>query len=217
MGREYLISDAKSLKLEIPVPHIEMLAEAIALRSNFIAYHQGNDYRHVGWYSLPLYGLGDDKPLAWKGYGYSCAEDAIKDMGWTTWAAKCPVTIDWLKNVFPSNQFGRVRFMLLEAGGHIAPHIDSDYRALEAVNVALSNPKDCIWRWGDGTSLIFAPGDANAVNISYEHAIYNNSNEDRYHLIIHHYDSHPGWKDLMTHSMKVHNVQGNFLYSTELY
>jgi hypothetical protein len=217
VGREYLISDAKSLKLAITVPYTEMLTEAINLRANFIQYNQGNDYRHQGWYSLPLYGLGDDKVLAWKGYGYTNAQDAIDNMNWTIWSALCPVTTSWLKEIFPSNYFGRVRFMLLEAGGYIAPHTDSDLRVLEAVNIALSNSKECLWQWGDGTELSFTPGDAYAMNISYEHAIYNRSNEDRYHLIIHHYDSLPEWKELMIKSMKEHNVQGNFLYSQDLY
>ena len=217
MGREYLISDAKSLKLVISVPSVEMLAEAKNLRTNFIKYNQGDDYKHVGWHSLPLYGLGDDKTLAWRGYGYTNAEDAIKDMDWTTWSVLCPITTKWLKEIFPSKQLGRVRFMLLEAGGYIAPHTDSDQRILEAVNIALNNPVECKWEWSDGTELVFNPGDAMAVNISYEHAIYNRSQEDRYHLIIHHYDSLPSWKELMINSMKEHNVQGNFLYSQELY
>ena len=216
-GREYLLSDAKYLKLDIQVPHEQMLAEARALRSYFLQYYQGNDYRHQGWYSLPLYGLGDDKVLAWKGYGYTDAHEAAADMHWTKWSHLCPVTTKWLKETFPSNAYGRVRFMLLTAGGFIAPHHDGDVRALEAVNIALNNPKDCNWFWKDGSTVPFTAGDAYAVNISYEHEIKNDSNEDRYHLIIHHYDSTDEWIKLMSHSMDKENVKGTFHYSTELY
>jgi hypothetical protein len=216
IGREYLESSDLSLKLDITVPYQDMLIEAKQLREFFIPYHQGNDYRHSGWHSLPLHGLGDDKTLAWRGYGYTDGFLAAKDMHWTSWADKCPVTVDWLKTVFPSQFYGRVRFMLLEAGGFIAPHHDGPDSYLEAVNVALNNPPNCVWRW-DNSILEFNPGDAIAVNISNTHEICNNSNEDRYHMIIHHYDSTTDWKELMIRSMEKENVQGNFLYRSELY
>lgn len=217
IGREYLLSDAKCLKLSIEVPHAEILKEAKQLRQHFIEYHQGNDYRHKGWFSLPLHGLGDDKVLSWKGYGYTDGHKAAEDMHWTKWSNLCPITTNWLRDTFPSNKYGRVRFMLLEAGGFIAPHTDGDVRALEAVNVALNNPIGCNWIWKDGSTVPFIPGDAYALNISYEHEVKNESNEDRYHLIIHHYDSTEEWIKLMTTSMETENVKGNFYYSTELY
>lgn len=216
-GREYLLSEARSMKLDIEVPHEEMLAEAAALRKWFIQYQQGNDYRHQGWYSLPLYGLGDDKVLAWKGYGYTDGHSAAADMNWTRWSLLCPITTKWLRDTFPSQKYGRVRFMLLEAAGFIAPHTDGDTRALEAVNVSLNNPEGCNWYWKDGSTVDFTPGNAVAVNISYDHEVRNESKEDRYHLIIHHYDSTPEWVELMTRSMDKENVKGTFHYSTELY
>jgi Aspartyl/Asparaginyl beta-hydroxylase len=216
-GREYLTSTARSMKLDITVPYQDILAEAKKLREFFIPYQQGNDYRHSGWYSLPLHGLGDDKTLAWRGYGYTDGFSAAKDMHWTSWADRCPATVQWLKETFPSQAYGRVRFMLLTAGGFIAPHCDGPDSYLEAVNVALNNPTNCNWYWKDGTTIDFAEGNAVAVNISYEHEVRNNSNEDRYHMIIHHYDSTEEWKELMTRSMERENVQGNFLYRPELY
>jgi hypothetical protein len=205
------------MKLDITVPYVQIAREAIQLRDFFIPYQQGGDYRHQGWYSLPLHGLGDDKTLAWKGYGYTDAYKAAADMHWTSWADKCPVTTHWLKTQFPSQIYGRVRFMLLEPGGFIAPHHDGDSRALEAINISLINPEGCNWYWQDGSTVDFTSGNAVAVNISYEHEVRNDSNEDRYHMIIHHYDSTLAWKDLMTRSMEKQNVKGNFYHSTELY
>ena len=217
IGREYLMSDARSMKLDITVPYQEMLVEATRLKDFFIPYQQGNDYRHSGWYSLPLYGLGDDKIKSWEAYGYTNGHNAAKDMHWTRWAEYCPVTTKWFKEVFPSEKYGRVRFMLLQAGGYIASHHDGDSRALEAINISLNNPAGCEWYWKDKTTVDFTEGNAVAVNISYEHEVRNESNEDRFHIIVHHYDSIPAWKELMQRSMERENVQGNFLYSKELY
>ena len=215
-GRHYLVSKAKCLKLDLKLPYEEMFAEAKALRENFIQYRT-NGYDYTGWWTLPLHGLGDDKGYSWQDYGYNTANDASKDMAWTKWSLLCPITTNWLKMVFPSKRFGRVRFMLLEAGGSIGMHTDTDHSILEMVNIALSNPPECKWLWGDGSELVFNPGDAYAVNISYPHSVVNNSNKDRYHLIVHHHDSTDEWKSMMSRALKENNEQGDFHYSEELY
>lgn len=211
------MTHAKCLKLDIAIPHEEMLAEAKALREHFIKYDQGLEYVHSGWYALPLHGLGADKTKSYQAYGYTDPNKASDDMQWTEFANKCPVTMNWLNSVFPSMKYGRVRFMLLEAGGYIAPHIDSEHPITEAVNIALNNPDECVWTWGDNTTLHFQPGDAYAMNISYLHGVTNNSNEDRYHLIVHHHDSTVEWKRMMINAMQTQNETGNFFYSQDLY
>ena len=216
-GRYYLLSPARYLKLNLPVPHDLMLAEALALRDQFTSYRTDQDvYR--GWHSLTLHGLAYDKGYSWENYpDYIDANHASDAMSWTEIAENCPVTVNWLKTVFPSNRYGRVRFLLLEAGGSIGLHNDTDVQMLEMVNVALSHPKDCHWYWEDDSEVPFAPGDAYAVNISYPHRVVNNSTEDRYHLIVHHHDSTAKWMHMMGNALKEHNEQGRFVYSQELY
>jgi hypothetical protein len=214
-GRDYLVSDAKYLKLDLPIPHEEMLKEAIKLREQFIPYRQ-DEYHHIGWHSLPIIGLSSKDPYAWNQYNYSSARDAAVDIKWTELAEQCPVTVNWLKTIYPSNSYGRVRFMLLEAGGNIGFHTDTHHSILGAVNIALNNPKGCKWLWRD-EELEFQPGDAYTMNISYEHSIRNDSNEDRYHMIIHHYDSTREYKSLLKEALNKYEIQGNFHYSTELF
>jgi hypothetical protein len=216
-ARFYLWTQAKYLKLDLDVPHEAMANEARALRNRFILYRNQDSYGHQGWYSLPLFGLSLDKPMSWDAYGYANAREAAQDFDWTEIAEQCPVTVNWLKNRFPSNKLGRVRFMLLEAGGFISPHIDSHYSIPDPVNIALTNPDGCVWQWGDGTTLDFAPGSAYAMNISYEHSVYNRSNEDRYHLIVHHHDSTEEWKQSMIAALEKQDEEGYFYYSTDLY
>lgn len=208
--KHYFISDAKFLKLDIPVPYAEMLAEARALKSRFTD-HRGNESTHKGWKSLALYGLGESKHESWQDYGYANAAEAARDFKWTSAAEECPITMKFLQEVFPCNQYGRVRFMLVEAGGWIAPHSDTQHRLLENINIPLSNPKDCIWRWGDGEELFMEPGVPYAMNISYEHAIYNRSNEDRFHMIIARHDSTPEWRALMDNAAKAANITGHYV------
>lgn len=216
-SRAYLLSDVKALKLPLDVPFENMAQEAIALRDRFIPYREHDGYDHRGWHSLPLHGLGLDKPMSWDAYGYKNANEAAKDFRWTEICDQCPTTVNWLKTVFPSKRLGRVRFMLLEGGGYIAPHKDSPIRSPEPVNIALTHPKECIWQWADGTRLFFNPGDAYAVNIGHIHSVYNRSNEDRYHLIVHHHDSTEEWQSMMTAALEKQNASGTFYYSQSLY
>lgn len=211
-GREYLVSNEKTLKLDIPVPYHEMYQEALRLRKRFVSYKED-----AKWFSLPIIGLSSTQPFSWEVYKYSSAKAAAHDMQWTEISKECPTTTSWLKTIYPSNSYARVRFMLLEAGGVIPFHSDTPHSILGAANIALNNPDGCKWHWRDGSNLQFSPGDVRLMNISYEHSIRNDSREDRYHLIVHHYDSLDEWKNLVIKSMKEHNVEGHFCYSTELF
>lgn len=209
--KHYFISDTKFLKLEIPFPHEEMLAEAQRLKHRFTDHRGGEDV-HKGWKSLALYGLGEDLHESWQDYGYSSALDAAKDFGWTPAAFECPTTMQFLQNSFPCKRFGRVRLMLVEAGGWIGPHTDTTHRLVENINMPLSNPSGCTWRWGDGEELFMEPGGAYAMNISYEHAIYNNSNEDRFHIIVARHDSTDEWRNLIDQAAVKAGVTGHYIY-----
>lgn len=203
-SRWYYQSPAKTIKLDLPIPYEEMLQEAKNLRDKFIYYR--SDYGS-GWYSLPLVGLEDNRPEAWTDFPeYSSGREAAPYYKWTSHSENCPVTVNWLKNVFPSNCYGRVRFMLLEAGGYIESHSDMEHSVVEPINIALSNPSECVWRWDDyDEELHFKPGDVRAMNIFYKHSVKNNSNEDRYHIIIHHFDSTPEWMNLMEEALNKNN------------
>ena len=209
--KHYFISDTKFLKLEIPFPHEEMLAEAQRLKHRFTD-HRGSEDVHKGWKSLALYGLGESRHENWSDEGYSSALEAARDFIWTEAAHECPVTMNFLLNQFPSKRFGRVRLMLVEAGGWIGPHTDTTHRLVENINMSLSNPDGCIWRWGDGEELFMEPGGAYAMNISYEHAIYNNSNEDRFHIIVARHDSTDEWRNLVDKAAEEANVTGHYIY-----
>jgi hypothetical protein len=206
--KHYFISDAKFLILDIPVPYKQMLQEAQALKHRFTD-HRGDG--HKGWKSLALYGLGEDKHESWQDYGYENAEQAARDFVWTEAAKDCPITVDFLLNTFPCKRYGRVRFMLVEAGGWISPHSDTKHKILENINIPLSNPKECIWHWGDGEELFMEPGIPYAMNISYEHSIYNRSTEDRYHIIIARHDSTDEWKSLIEQAAARANVVGHYI------
>jgi hypothetical protein len=210
-SKHYYISDAKFLKLDIPVPYQAMLKEAQALKHRFTE-HRNPEGQHSGWKSLALYGLGESRHENWSEYGYKSALEAARDFKWTPASEECQTTMQFLMNTFPCKRYGRVRLMLLEAGGWIGPHNDTKHRLLENINISLSNPQGCIWRWGDGDEVFMEPGGAYAMNISYEHSIVNNSTEDRYHLIVARHDSTDEWRTLIDQASAKANITGEYVY-----
>lgn len=209
--KEYFETRARYLKLDIPVPYKEMLEEARSLKDRFTP-HRGGESK--GWMSLALHGLDENRHENWSDYGYASAAEAAKDFVWTSASKDCPVTMDFLTRIFPSKKYGRVRFMLVEAGGHIGMHIDSKSMIYltENINIALNNPVGCVWQWGDGhPDLVMEEGGAYAMNITYEHSVVNNSNEDRFHLIVARHDATDEWKALIDKAAAEQGAEGQYI------
>lgn len=210
LTKDYFVSKAKYARLELEVPFIEMAEEAKALKEKYITHRDGS-YDHKGWRSLVLHGLSERKSGHWKDYGYDSIEQVMKDMHWTEVSNECPVTVNFIKNHFPSHSFGRVRFMLLEAGGHIGLHSDTQTPLLENTNISLTNPEGCKWIWGDGETVDMSPGGVYVMNIHYPHSVYNYSKEDRYHLIVHRLDCTNKWKSLLDDACMQQDISGEYV------
>lgn len=183
------------LKLPFDVPHEEMLAEARALR-DFYVYHRSSGH-HRGWRSLALHGLSSVHTQGHEQYGYQDARDA--PYGWTDISRFCPVSTRFFRDIFGYDRYERVRFMLLEPGGYILPHEDVSWRNLGPINLALNNPVGCDFVMRDWGLVPFAGGQANMLAVGYEHAVFNDSDEDRYHIIVHG-DMGDAWPSTITDS-----------------
>jgi len=97
-----------------------------------------------------------------------------------------PVTTNFLQNIFPSDTYGGCSFMCLEPGGHLNPHQDSEVTKFTGVNVAFNQPKDCYVRRADTKEEIpFTPNSAFLFNTNYTHEARNDSDEPRFHFLIH--------------------------------
>jgi|TARA_B110000908_G_scaffold168145_1_gene222470 hypothetical protein len=207
--REYFISEAKYLDLDVVFPYNEMLEEAKNLRHKFTKHRDGDS---EGWYGLVLHGLDENKTGSWDQYGITDHKEAYKIMSWTDASSSAPVTTDYFINTFPCKQYSRVRFMLLEAGGYINFHNDSKGPIIDNTSFVLNSPEGFEWRWQDGSpNLDMMPGHAYAMNIHYYHGLWNNSDEDRYFIIASRNDSLPGWKELILDAAKKQNVEGKFI------
>jgi len=177
------------LELDIDIPHQDMLQEAIGLKEEFVKHRDqdnggGGGYRHKGWRSLCIHGIDPTKTNHFTQYGYNSHEETPYD--WTEICARCPITHEFFKYYFPFDDYYRVRFMLLDPQGYITPHEDSDEHRLAPINIALNNPEGCNFKMkGHKGYVPFAPGKSLLLDVGNTHAVYNNSDEDRYHIIVH--------------------------------
>tara|TARA_B110000285_G_scaffold232644_1_gene304188 strand:- start:828 stop:1472 length:645 start_codon:yes stop_codon:yes gene_type:complete len=207
--REYFISHTKYLDLDVVFPYKEMLEEAQNLRHKFTKHRATHS---KGWYGLVLHGLSENKTGSWQQYRITNHKEAYKAMSWTEASDQAPITKNYFINTFPCKQYSRIRYMLLEAGGHIDFHSDSKGPIVDNTSFVLNSPKGFEWRWQDGSpNSDMVPGHAYAMNIHYHHGVWNNSNEDRYFIIASRNDSLPGWKELVLNAAEKQNVEGEFI------
>ena len=175
------------LKLDIEFNHETMLREAVALKDRFVK-HRDQDgvggYRHKGWRSLAIHGISAEKTNHFEQYGYKSNKET--PYRWTEISGLCPNTVSFFKEKFPFSSYYRVRFMLLEPGGFITPHTDTFDSKLAPINMALNHPKGCKMKMKGHEGFVpFKPGTAMMLDVGNEHAYVNDSNEDRYHIIVH--------------------------------
>lgn len=158
----------------------------------FFVKHRGMDSK--GWLSCALHGWGaGPRPEYYRtmnpsGYGFTEDEATY---GWTELEEIAPRTKEFLLDNFDCSIMRRARFMLLEPGGYIKSHSDREGRMIvSAINVCLTQPKDCYLRRTDTLEEVpFEPTKMFYYDNGVEHEAANNSNENRFHFIIHGYSS----------------------------
>lgn len=185
--------------LGIDAPYKAMYEEARALRDMFV-FHRDQEDGHRGWRSLAVHGISATKTNIPETYGLDPNKITY---GWTEIQDRCPETVRFFREVFPYNSYQRLRYMLLEPGGFIAPHSDNPRSSLcAAVNISLNNPAGCRMVTELGQVPFRDEGSVFLFNNHYQHAVYNNSDIDRFHIIVHGSWRDPDWSRLVLNSYK---------------
>lgn len=164
----------------------KMLDEIHHLESTYFVKHRNKDklnsYFHEGWNAVTIHGIDPSKTENYDRYGYSTEEEA--NYHWTEVCESIPTITEFVKSL-NYNKYGRVRIMKLEAGGYIMPHTDGKGRIFGPFNIAINNPNNCDFMFKEKGIVPFKKGRGVFLDLGMEHAVWNNSNEDRYHLIVH--------------------------------
>jgi hypothetical protein len=162
---------------------VEMHNEAKKLSKHFVP-HRTHE-AHSGWSSLCIHGITSVHTESPHTYGYNNDNAPWK---WTDVAGVCPTITNFFKTQFDYGVYYRIRIMKVAPGGYVLPHRDTiDLREshIGPTNLALNNPEGCDFFMDGIGKLPWKQGRAIKLNLYNVHAVYNNSDEDRYHIIIH--------------------------------
>ena len=184
------------LQLDIPVPHQTILKEIANIQS-LLSTHRDDYGEHHGWKSFCIHG---------KSYDATREDEHYKDLRpyiWTPEAIKLmPDTVKYFSEQWFNCKFNRLRVMLLEPGGYISLHADTDQSRLSAINIAITQPSNCNFVMEKHGIIPFEPGRAFWLDISNLHTVFNNSNDPRWHLIIHQSFEDIEFQNLVVNSYK---------------
>lgn len=161
----------------------QMLNEAINLKNLFVE-HRPKD--GCGWKSLCIHGLSSVHTDHHNYYGYENRDKA--PYKWTDLSNFCPTIVNFFKKDFDYKIYDRIRIMKLEPGGYIMPHqdvFDKSEQHLGPINISLNNPDKCKFYMENIGYLPFNNKKIIMLNLYNIHWVYNESDEARYHLIVH--------------------------------
>jgi len=193
-------NDIWYLKIDLKIPDVIMVEAESVYNEGFFIPHRGSD--GTGWLSSSLHGWAPnderDTSQGWRftknpdGHGYK--ESEVK-WGYTEVSEVAPEMTRWLKE-FPHKSYRRCRFMLIKPQGSISQHHDANEERIatgrqrniaSAINLAIKQPKsNCYLRRVDTKEeLPFDNCTGFWFDNGVEHEAQNNSNENRFHFIIH--------------------------------
>jgi hypothetical protein len=182
-AEEILQKDIGWIELDLDIDLFAWKQEAEIAREFMVGHRK--DENHKGWRSCAIHGQGVTKT--------AFSENAVFD--WTELSDLTPTITSFWKQ-FPSERFGRIRFMELEPSGWVGEHNDApggfsnteiklmDDPFIVPINIAITHPQGCTMHIG-GKRVPWAEGKSFIVNITKNHSVQNNSNIPRIHLIAH--------------------------------
>lgn len=174
------------LRANIEVPRQAVIEAWSIYKKGLFIPHRSSDSR--GWSSCTLYGESM--------HTTTINKERQHTHDWTELVDYAPIMTNWLKNVFPNNgSYTRCRYMLLEPGGYIKRHTDTNQwkegmplknDICSAINIAFNQPKNCYLRNSETKHEV--PFTERAVmwyNNGPFHEAANYSKEPRIHFIVH--------------------------------
>lgn len=170
------------LPLSIDIPIDIIRSEALAVVPYMIDLTPG-DYDSHGWSNFSMFGV----PLEDQGdWGHDRADSS---MAWTPEALELmPRTVEYFDQVWPHKRFWRMRLLGLKPGGVIGVHNDH-CAGMENINIGIDHPDQCEFYLEGSGRIPFANGKCFALDAGRRHAVINNSDQLRLHLVIHQTDN----------------------------
>jgi hypothetical protein len=196
------------LQLNIEIPFEEIVNEIESIQSLLVSHRDGYG-EHSGWKSFCIHGKSFDATREDEYYNDS------RPHIWTPEAKQhLPQTVEYFSK-WPSSGFNRLRVMLLEPGGYVSIHSDSNKPALMPVNIAITQPVDCNFVMEKHGSVPFTTGSVFWLDVSNMHTVFNNSDQLRWHIIVHQSFDNVEFQQMVVNSYKnLYNKHNETMHHT---
>jgi hypothetical protein len=183
------------LQLDIHVPTEQILAEIQNIK-HLCVPHRDDYAENAGWESFCIHGKSWDATREDSYYSDSRPFQFTKEA-----QTLMPITVEYFKNQWPYHSYRRVRVMRLKPNGYISVHKDSDVSQLSPINIAITHPSQCGFVMEKYGTVPFVPGRAMLLDVSNYHTVFNHSDQDRWHIIVHQIPDN-NFQDLVVKSYK---------------
>ena len=183
------------LKLDIQLPKESIQEAQTVYDEEFFVSHRGR--KHKGWDSTCIHGIDGAywKTMSGKQYGFESDSDEKIRWFFTDVINYAPKTTEFFKKDIPLKNYRRLRYMLLEPEGYILEHSDAPFgkpytkpkkeSIFSALNICITQPKDCALEHLSNGIVPFKPLEVYLFNNDEYHHAYNNSKQNRFHIIAH--------------------------------
>ena len=140
-----------------------------------------------GWEFITLYGIGSK--IVSRRQDYNFLKNTQPTHKWTEVGDKCVLHKKLLEDMFILDNNITIKYAVLKPGGYTTPHTDADKvsktkSGLTSLTFMTSNPDDCIFSFENWGRMPARQGKFYLLNVAYHHTTINNSDGDRYHLMI---------------------------------
>ena len=166
------------LELDLGFPSAIAMKEILEIESELFFTHRSDMSNN--WSQFVMYGTNvNGTRSAWDDQDTSWTPEALEKM---------PLTVEWFKNYYPSNQFSKIKVACIGPGGSIDPHDDGPGKGFtignrSTVNIAVNNPEGAEFHIAQ-TVIPFQPGSAMLIDFGMTHSVVNKSNINRYHILV---------------------------------
>lgn len=190
------------MELPIQVPTDDIYSEIISI-TPYLVDHRDDYGEHHGWKSFCIHGKSYDATREDLHY-----QDARPHV-WTMEAVKhMPRTVEFFKDQWPASSYQRIRVMSLAPGGYITVHSDSQHSSLQPINISITQPDQCRFVMEKHGTIPFSPGRSFWLDVSNRHAVFNDSDQYRWHIIVHQKCDHPIFqRTVVEHYHSVYNTK----------
>lgn len=197
------------LRLAVTVPYQMMLDEIERVASMMVPHRQEYSEHH-GWKSFCIHGKSFDATKEDQHY------TDYRPYVWTDLALQyLPKTVEYFATQWPGSGYKRVRIMLLEPGGYISVHSDTEQAGLSPINIAITQPDDCFFVMEKHGIVPFQPGSAFWLDVSNRHTVINQSDQPRWHMIVHQSFDNVEFQNTVVNSYGLlYNKHNEMLYNT---